>query len=198
METFEAISRRRSIRSFHSDPVPKEHIEKILQAAILSPSSKNRQPWRFVVALGESKSGMIAAMKKGISAEKTGSGLLPNYAQHISGAENTLRAMEEAPVTVFVLNNEESFLLRDSNFEDRIFDICNIQSIGASIQNMLLAAEDIGLGSLWIGDIFFAYNELLEWLGEKDQLIAAISFGYPGESPAARPRKKFDELVRWM
>jgi nitroreductase len=61
---------------------------------------------------------------------------------------------------------------------------------------MLLAAHDLGLGSLWICDVYFAYDELIKWLGEDCQMVAAVSFGYPAESPAARPRKTVDEVTR--
>lgn len=74
---------------------------------------------------------------------------------------------------------------------------CNIQSISASIQNMLLAATEKGIGSLWICDIYFAYAELCEWLNEDGQLIAAVAFGYPNEFPKERPRKKMEDVVEW-
>ncbi len=79
-----------------------------------------------------------------------------------------------------------------------IWDVVDIQSIGAAIQNMLLAAQDLGLGSLWICDVFVAYEEFCEWLGEKGEMIAAVSFGYAAESPAARPRKPFNDLVNFI
>jgi nitroreductase len=63
---------------------------------------------------------------------------------------------------------------------------------------MCLAALDLGLGSLWICDVFYAYEGLMAWLGEKGGMVAAVSFGYPAENPEARPRKSFDEVVRWM
>jgi nitroreductase len=49
MNVFEAIQRRKSIRSFASTPVPRNRLEKILEAARLAPSAMNRQPWHFVV-----------------------------------------------------------------------------------------------------------------------------------------------------
>ena len=45
----EAIHQRRSIRNFKPDPVPKEVIRQLLEAARLAPSGSNRQPWRFLV-----------------------------------------------------------------------------------------------------------------------------------------------------
>jgi nitroreductase len=61
---------------------------------------------------------------------------------------------------------------------------------------MLLTAYDLGLGTLWICDVFYAYDELTEWLGEKTGLIAAVSLGYPDESPEPRSRRPLSELVR--
>ena len=49
MDTLEAIATRRSNRRFKADPIPQDVLEKILNAAIMAPSGKNRQPWRFVV-----------------------------------------------------------------------------------------------------------------------------------------------------
>ncbi len=75
-------------------------------------------------------------------------------------------------------------------------DVVNIQSIGAAIQNMLLAAVELGIGSLWVCDVFYAYEELCEWLGEEGEMIAAICLGFADESPDARWRKPIDEVTR--
>lgn len=49
MDVFEAIKTRRSVRSYKSDPVPEEKLNKVLEAARLAPSAHNDQPWKFVV-----------------------------------------------------------------------------------------------------------------------------------------------------
>jgi len=77
-------------------------------------------------------------------------------------------------------------------------DIVDIQSIGAAIQNMLLAAQTLGLGSLWICDIFFAYDALVEWLGAEGEMIAAVSLGYPYQTPEPRPRKSVDDITVYV
>ena len=46
-------------------------------------------------------------------------------------------------------------------------DVVDIQSVGAAIQNMLLAAQDLGLGSLWICDVFYAYEQLSSLAGRE-------------------------------
>ena len=62
---------------------------------------------------------------------------------------------------------------------------------------MLLAATEKGIGSLWICDIYFAYSELCDWLNREGQLVAAVAFGYPNESPKERPRKRMEDVVEW-
>lgn len=49
MEALEAIRKRRSVRQYNGDPIPREHLETIVDAARLAPSGYNRQPWEFVV-----------------------------------------------------------------------------------------------------------------------------------------------------
>jgi len=63
---------------------------------------------------------------------------------------------------------------------------------------MLLSAQELGIGTLWICDVFYAYSELCAWLGETHEMIAAVSFGYPDESPNARPRKPLEEVTKWF
>jgi nitroreductase len=140
----EAIAQRRSIRRFKADPIPDEVLQRILTAGTQAPSSKNRQPWRFLVVTH---------------------GLRPWLAHSI---------------------------------EQNFYALVDTQSIGAAIQNMLLAAQDLGVGSLWICDVFEAYEELCTWLGEPGQMVAAVSLGYADESPAARSRKPVGEVTRWL
>ena len=65
----EVIKNRRSIRKYKNAPVSREQISEILHAGMLAPSSKNRQPWRFIVAAGAAKEEVCNVMEKGISRE---------------------------------------------------------------------------------------------------------------------------------
>lgn len=191
MNTIEAIAARRSIRQFKDRPIPDEALRTILMAGIQAPSGKNRQPWRFIVVKGDQRPEMIRIMDEGIQKAKASG-------DDIGSAEWTSKVMAQAPVTIFVYNPEGIRPWLAHSIGENFDDVVNIQSIGAAIQNMLLAALDLGLGSLWICDVFYAYEELSEWLGEKGEMIAAVSLGYPAEHPGARPRKPFDEVVREM
>ena len=191
------IANRRSIRKYKDIPIEKQVIEEILQAGILAPSSKNRQPWRFTVVTGHSKAAMLKAMKNGLEREKH-TPLLPGSQRHLAGAEYTLKIMEQAPAVIFVTNALGLDLNCPASAEDRIYEICNAQSIGAAMENMTLAAAEQGLGSLWICDTYFAYEELNRWLDTEGELIAAMTIGYADEAPPKRPRKSLSEITKWL
>jgi F420 biosynthesis protein FbiB-like protein len=191
MNTLKAIAQRRSIRKFKDTPVPEEAIRQILTAATQAPSGKNRQPWRFVVVAGDRRAEMVQVMRQGIAKEKA-QGADPGSSPWSASV------MGQAPLTVFVFNPEGMHPWQTRSVEQVFMDIVDIQSIGAAIQNMLLAAQDLGIGSLWICDVFYAYEELCSWLGEEGQMIAAVSFGHPDENPDARPRKPVDKVTRWV
>mgnify|MGYP005765999651 FL=1 len=191
-----AFEDRRSIRKYKEQDVPKDIIEKILQAGILAPSSKNRQPWRFIVMTGATKADMVSVMRCGIEREKQAP-LLPDSSKYISGAEYTAKIMQQAPVTIFIVNPLGADLQKQLTPEERIYETCNAQSVGAAIENMALAATGLGLGSLWICDTYFAYPELKEWLGIDGEIFAALIVGYADEEPAARPRKTLEEVTEW-
>lgn len=168
----DAIAARRSIRKFKSTPVPR-HI---------------------VVTTCQAKEEALSAMEQGLRREAQ-QPLLPESAQYIAGACNTLAIMRQAPVIIFVVNTLGLDLLTPQNAENRVFEICNAQSIGAAVENMSLAAVEAGLGSLWICDTYFAQQELCKWLG--GELAAAFALGYADEEPAPRPRKSWSETVEW-
>ena len=138
----DAIAARRSIRKFKNTPVPRHIIEEIIKAGALAPSSKNRQPWHFVVTTGKAKEEALAAMEHGLHREAQ-QPLLPESAQYIAGAWNTLAIMRQAPVIIFVVNPLGLDLLTPQNAENRVFEICNAQSIGAAVENMSLAAVEL-------------------------------------------------------
>ena len=191
------IADRRSIRKYSEREISDEDIKDIIESGILAPSAKNRQPWKFIVVKGRQKEEMLDVFRRGIMREETEDALLINSRQHLAAAKYTIKIMEQAPVSIFVMDAQGKGLFTPLNEEDRIYEIVNVQSIGAAIQNILLDATEKGMGSLWICDIFFAYQELCEWLGEEGDLLAAVALGYPQEAPHARPRKRMEDVIVW-
>ncbi len=190
------IVNRRSIRAYQPRPISRADIETVLQAGALAPSSKNRQPWRFTVALGAKKEEALAAMAQGLE-EEARRPLLPESAGYRSGAIQTLSVMEQAPAVIFVTNPLGRDPRQALNTDERVSELCNAQSLGACMENMALQATALGLGSLWICDTYFAYDALWEWTGEQGSLAAAMALGYAAEDPPPRPRKPLEQLAEW-
>jgi len=191
MDVFQAINERRSIRRFKSDPVSTDIIRTIIDAGIKAPSGKNRQPWEFVVVTGDKRAEMVRVMRKGIEASKA-----RNIG--VGSAEYSANVMEQAPVTIFIFNPNGTYPWERKSIERQIMETVDIQSVGAAIQNMILAAQSLGLGSLWICDVFSAYGELCAWLKKDCQMVAALALGYVDENPPMRPRKSIDEVTQWF
>jgi len=105
-------------------------------------------------------------------------------------------------VTVIVHNTDGIHPWKARKEHESWWDIATVQSVGAAIENMLLAATELGLGSLWIADVWEAYPELNAWLETDHQLVSAVSFGYADVSPQVPPRKmyrrKSPHAKQWM
>lgn len=196
MEFFATNTARRSIRRFTGEPVSRMAVESIVRAGIDAPSAKNRQPWRFVVVQDE-RDGMIAAMRAGLDAREA-TAQTEMERGFLAGARHSMTIMQMAPVNILVLNTEskppEEALCP---YGERFLEMANVQSIGAAIQNMCLAATALGLGSLWIADVYDAYPCINAWLGTDEVLVAVLSIGHADEQPAARPRKALTECAAW-
>ena len=191
------IYNRRSIRKYLDKQVSKELIEQIIDAGRVAPSAKNRQPWRYIVLGGESKSEFLEHMWKGILREENECAMLPDSANGLADAKNTWNIMTQAPILIVVINDNGKNPFDEINADSRFVEICDTLSIGASIENMLLKATELGLGTLWIANTCYAYNELTQYLETSQQLVGAIALGYANEAPMQRPRKKMEEVVEY-
>ena len=169
-------------------------MREILRAGMWAPSAKNRQPWKFIVVKGDSKKEALDLMEKGIEKSEKGEGVLAGAPELYTNARFTLRCMAEAPVLVFIVNPNGRPLTDNWTAAEKIHELSDVQAIGAAAENMALQATTMGIGSLWIGNVFFAYEELHEWLGE-GEMVLAMSFGYPNHNPCPLARKSEEEVI---
>ncbi|MBO6265750.1 MAG: nitroreductase family protein, partial [Acidaminococcaceae bacterium] len=166
---------------------------------------KNRQPWHFTVVRGDAKEELAQVMERGLNLEiKAHEPFLPDSMKFINGAFTSVNVMREAPVVVLVSNDRGrcTDFAENLSVDERVAELCNVQSVAAAVENMLLAAQEMGIGSLWICDVFFAYPELSEWMEKKNlshgMLVAALAFGYGDEAPKARTRKSLHDVVTFI
>ena len=192
----EAIYTRRSIRNYTDETISQNIIEQIIDAGRVAPSAKNRQPWKYLVYRGEEKDKLLGIMKKGIDQEEINP-RLPLSGHGLPDARNTLRIMETAPVVILVLNTNGKSPFVQLDVDNRFTEMNDLLSIGASIENMLLKAEKLDIGTLWIGNTCFAYQELAAYIGTTDELVGAVALGYKAEYPSMRPRKKMEDIAEY-
>ena len=183
METIDAIKKRRSIRKYKKDSIEKDKIVDILNAGRLAPSAKNRQPWYFVIA-NEKIKNAIADLMINLVQEQKEEG---DYS-YSSSIKYTGEVIKNAPVLVLIYTNlDDNYLISDT------------LSIGAAIENMILRATELSLGTLWVRDTTHIENEINDMVGITDKkLSSALLIGMPDQSPNMRPRKDLDDIVKWL
>jgi len=124
MEIKEAIRKRRSIRKYLKKPVDDKLIAEILDTAKFAPSSGNIQNWKFIIVTD------------------------PKKIKELATASLNQTWMNHAPVHIVVCNN---MLNIKRLFKERGEKLYSIQNCAAVVQNILLTAYSLGLGSCWVG-----------------------------------------------
>ena len=167
------ISLRRSVRKYKPAPIEKEKLLACLEAARLAPSACNAQPYKFIVVDEPAlKDKLAAAAFSGIYS--------PTRFAAKAGALVVIAAQKEN-ATAWIGNQ-----VRETNF--RLIDI------GIAAEHFVLAAEEQGLATCWIGwfDAKAAAKAVGLPAGCKAEII--ISVGYADENPQPRKRKTLDKL----
>jgi len=167
MELKEAILKRRCVRNFEKKEVTEEKIGELLEAARWAPSAGNLQSRYFYIVKSEEKKKKLAEAALG------------------------QKFIAEAPV-VFVVCAD---LRIEGRYGRRGRELYCLLDCGAAIQNIMLRAYDLGLGSVWVGA--FDEEEVKELLEIPNHLrpISLIPVGYPAERPKAPTRKNIEEIA---
>jgi nitroreductase len=184
MDVFEAIYSRRSQGKVKPDPVPREMIERLLGAAVQAPNHYKVRPWRFVVLTGEGRKKLGEVMAA---------------SQQDRHPEFPLEAFDKcrslplrAPVLIAVGVDKPS--------EPKVLEIENVCAAAAACQNLLLAAEAMGLAAKWRTGEWARDAKVKEFLGfDADQhLIAFLYIGYTEFAGEFPPRPSFEDRTVWM
>lgn len=191
METKEAILTRRSIRKYQQKAISEEDLQEIMECGLYAPSCSNMQPWHFVVVKSpEAKQKVDELM--GVVASAVEPDLTEAFAGHPEVVEETcafIRQLGGAQVYVLVFWQKEDFNGKDP----KVLSL----SIGAAIQNILLAAREKGIGSCWLtAPLDAGVGEKLreEFAPENGQFCSLLTLGYPDMEGKA-PRRKIDRCV---
>jgi nitroreductase len=162
------IKKRRSVRKYLTKEVPDRVLEWVFDAARHAPSAGNYQPWEFIVIRNEeTKKDIVAA----------------SYNQNW---------MLEAPVFIVACIN---IRLAAAVYGDRGARLYGIQAVAAAIDNIILMAEALELGTCWVGAFAEVVVARVLECPEYVRPCAIITLGYPSEEPKMPPKQSIQEFV---
>ena len=170
MDVFEAIKKRRSVRAYAGEKVSEEDVERLIEAVRWAPSAGNIQPWEFVIV-------------KEVETKRK-----------LSDAALNQTFIEKAPVVIVVCAD----LNRSSRgYGSRGEQLYSLQDTAAATENILLAAQELGLATCWVGA--FRENEVAKAVKAPRNLrpVAIVPVGHPAERPVAPQKRSFNEIVHY-
>ncbi|MFH1448118.1 MAG: nitroreductase family protein [Candidatus Micrarchaeota archaeon] len=169
MELQEAIVNRRSIRKYGQEQVSDEDLRKVLQSGMDAPSAGNLQSRHFYAVKD-------LAMRRGLASAAHG--------QHF---------ISEAPVAIVVCVDSRI----DMRYGERGKNLYAVMDCAASVQNMMLTAHELGLGTCWVGA--FDEREAARAINTSPYLrpVAILPLGKAAESPSPHKQKKFEDVCEF-
>lgn len=183
MEVLEAIKTRRSIRKYQTTPVDDKTVEQVLEAARWAPSWKNTQSWRFIVVRDDDIKNKLADTLIAVP--------------EISDTNPSDRAIRQAPVVIVacaelgISGYNEGKLATDKGDWWYMFDVA------LAMQNLMLAAHSLGLGTVPVGLSDAKKAASILQLPEGSCVVLMTPLGYPDQEPKVRPRKELSEIVSY-
>jgi nitroreductase len=156
------IKNRRSVRKYRKEQLKDEELDKILESAIYAPTGHNDQPWHFTIIQNQDLINEISDGAKAIMREMD----VDWIAQ--MGAMEQLNIFHRAPTAIIVSGKKDA--------------VTPMVDCAASVQNMLLAAESMDIGSCWIGFAKFYFlnpkNMKKFNIPEDHEVHFGVSLGY--------------------
>ncbi|MBI3027453.1 nitroreductase family protein [Candidatus Woesearchaeota archaeon] len=168
MTIFDCIRTRRSIRKYKDKPVPWEDVVEVLQAGKYAPFAGNIFNAKFIVIKSEAKRKAIAEAS------------VQQY------------WMQDAPVYIVVVGEPEK---AERYYGTRGVRLYTIQGSAAAIENMLLTAHSLGLGSCWVGAFDEEEIRRICNLPEHVNVQGIITIGYADESPTPPPKYRIEHAM---
>jgi len=209
-EMLEWLRSRRSVRTFTSEPVARDVLERVLEGAITAPSSTNRQPWRFAVV-------RAAAMRKkivdAVAAKTAEIKSIIARSHHAEDFGNYGDFFHEplASAQVIVVPQYREYpdlianLIASGGGDAAAFSTASamqseLVSTSTAIMTLLLQAHAEGLGACMMAGPMVARREIHALLGIEEpwRMVGAIAIGHPEPGTPSRSRKPLDRVVTWI
>lgn len=181
METLEAIKTRRSIRKFSNQPVEPEKLQTVLEALRQAPSWSNLQCWQLVVVEDQE-------IREKISELSFVESFFATYGYKSNPAQ---KALAQAPIVIIACADP----LKSGNLHDQQYYMADM---GIATENLMLAAHDQGLGTVFVGVYHEEDIKALLGIPADIKIVGIFPLGYPaGEVKSGPSRKQLSEFVHY-
>jgi len=184
MTILDTIHQRQSVGKVNQEPVSRELIVKLLDAAVQAPNHYKVRPWRFFVMTGNGRSKLGEVMA---ASQRDRQPALPPEV-----FDKTRSLPLRAPVVIAVGVDKPS--------EPKVLEIENIAAASAACQNILLAAQAQGLGGQWRTGEWARDPQVKKFFGlaEDQHIIGFLYIGYPDHEAGPVNRPGFEDRTTWM
>ncbi|WP_350292713.1 nitroreductase [uncultured Croceitalea sp.] len=181
---FDLIKKRRSVFpvQYNSEPITKETIEKLLEAANWAPNHKKTEPWRFKVLLGDSK----ARLGEFLSSKYQEVDAKPKQIKIKKLQENPKKA---GAIIAICMQRDPNVSLPE--WEE-------IAATAMAVQNMWLAATELGIGSYWSSPGLIKYIDEFFDLNNGEKCLGFFYLGYSDEEITQGVREPIADKVEWF
>ena len=202
MELGDAIFTRTSVRYYQEREVEEEKIKELIEAAIRAPTASGLENWLFVIfKSSEAKKKVYELIAKGMIEYYQEFGLSMEKIEKLKKRIYEEK-MYSAPLYIGVFMNKNVRFLKGEKF-DLLEFVWSVESAAMAIQNLMLKAVELGLGTCYMGVANFEGIEeeirSVAGLGEEWYLVGLITAGYPLREEKPRKRRKdFEEVVTFV
>lgn len=188
MNIHEAIKTRRSIPLISDKEVSKELIEQVIESAVYAPNHFRTEPWRFFVLIGDGRKKLGEVFADIMTARLED--------PHSEESKKKIQRIESNPLRSPVIISVGV----EPSDKDRVILKEEFAAVSAAIQNMLLTANALGLGTIWRSGSICYDRKVSDFFGlsEKGEMAGFIYLGYPEIEPNPISRTDAKELTTWI
>lgn len=177
-DVLQTIKRRRSIRAYKREQIKQEELDRIIEAGMYAPSGHNTQPWYFTVIQDRKIIDLINVEAKKFMVS------LDNEWIKNAGKNPEYDITYKAPTLIVISGKKDAITYK--------IDCC------AATQNMLIAAESLNIGSIWLGFVLFGLKDEVNkkiCIPEGYEPLYSIALGYKAmDTQPEAPKRNLDPV----
>jgi len=186
---------RRTIRAFTAEPVNPAAVRRAVATALTAPAPHHSEPWRFVILeTAAARTRLVDAMREAWTADLRGDGFTPEQITRRLRRGDVLRLAPLIIVPCLVTDAAHDYPdERRNRSEQAMFTV----SMGAAVQNLLVALAVDGLGSAWISSTLFCQDIAAAAMDLPSgwRPMGAVAVGHPAERARSRPPREPEDFI---